>query len=242
AIPTVTLTASILPYFDIGGSISLTCSINEDVNINNVYLAKDRVPYVWIQITGPSNCEFYSLTDPDPHVYSVTCEQQMNVNIAMNGAVATDHNAAWSCQMSAESGKCNTPCNSTSSVRTALRVPVSSVQLRDGKGQLLATPVPVLDGSSTDFRCDTSPNGSRPHALFNWYKRSENQSPILIQGQSASTPGPRPEVDLSVNISYSTLTLMGNRSYQNMYIYCEAIDETNRGNFLKSTQAQLNIV
>ncbi|KAL3862795.1 hypothetical protein ACJMK2_008741, partial [Sinanodonta woodiana] len=118
--------------------------------------------------------------------------------------------------------------------------PVFSVQLTNGSSQLLVTP--VLDGSSKVFRCDTSPNGSRPRALFNWYKRSENQSPILIQDQSVSTPSPTPDVNLSMVISYSTLALMGNRSYQNMYIYCEARDETNRGNFLKSTEAQINIV
>ncbi|KAL3862796.1 hypothetical protein ACJMK2_008742, partial [Sinanodonta woodiana] len=121
AIPTVTMTASSSPYFDIGGSISLTCSINEDVGINNVYLTKDSVFYVWIQINSPSYCGFSPLSSTDYHVYSVTCEQRTTIHIVMNGTVATDHNATWSCQMLAESGLCNIACISTSSVITALR-------------------------------------------------------------------------------------------------------------------------
>ncbi|KAL3887488.1 hypothetical protein ACJMK2_027429, partial [Sinanodonta woodiana] len=167
----------------------------------------------------------------------------MTVHILMNGADETDHNVEWSCQMSAESGACNSAaCISVSSVRTAQRVPVSSIQLTDLNGQPLITLVPVLNGSDKDFRCDTSPNGSRPHALFTWYGRFENQSPILIQNLSVSLPGTGPEVDLSINISYNTFTLMGSILYQNMYIHCEARDGTNRGNFSKSKEIQLNIV
>ncbi|KAL3831212.1 hypothetical protein ACJMK2_044746, partial [Sinanodonta woodiana] len=123
-------------------------------------------------------------------------------------------------------------------------IPVTTVQLTNGSGQVLLSSVNIVRGESTGIICSTAPNGSKPRALFQWYYRQGNQSAVLIVDQSLSTtPDPITVPGQSdILISYSTWRLTGNASYHNMYIYCQAQDEIKTGSYIKSDEVQLNIV
>ncbi|KAK3575927.1 hypothetical protein CHS0354_030896 [Potamilus streckersoni] len=251
AVPVVTLTPSPV-YISIGGSLTLTCQVNQDVGLATVYYNMGSLGKVWVY--DITNCGFIK-ADPDESNnpsfnYSVTCSRQQSVTMIKYGITSSDHRKIWNCQMvsAKDAGPCFGPTNPCISpgVTAIMRIPVTTVQLMNGSGQTLSSSVNIVRGQSTDIRCTTAPSGSRPRALFQWYYRQGSQLPVLIVDQSISTtPDPitvlgQPESDLL--ISYSTWTLTGNALYHNMYVYCQARDETKTGNYTKSDEVQLNIV
>ncbi|KAK3575930.1 hypothetical protein CHS0354_030900 [Potamilus streckersoni] len=249
AVPQVKLLPSNVAYFSNGGSLTLMCTVDMDVLINSVLFRRDAFSYVGIFNPTIPQCNATKFTSNDISVYYTNCDQDRNFTLIKHGNNTEDHRKNWICAMlSNVGGPClgaNNPCLSKI-VTSVLRVPVTTVQLTNGSGQTLSSSVNIVRGQSIDIKCSTAPSGSRPRALFQWYYRQGNQSPVLIVDQSISTtPDPitvpgQPESDLL--ISYSTWTLMGNASYHNMYVYCQARDETNTGNYTQSDEVQLNIV
>ncbi|KAK3575929.1 hypothetical protein CHS0354_030899 [Potamilus streckersoni] len=244
--PTVTLSPSSSVYYDVGGSLSLVCEVDQVIGVTRIYFLRNNTSQLSI---SPSSCAVYPAIIGDPRTYNSTCSQGRIFTLLIKGIRVEDHRTTWSCQVLASNGT----CASSSGVRCGspdlgiiLRVPVTTVQLANGSGQTLSSSVNIVRGQSTDIKCSTAPSGSRPRALFQWYYRQGNQSPVLIVDQSIfiipdpiTVPG---QTESDLLISYSTWTLTGNASYHNMYVYCQARDETNTGNYTQSDEVQLNIV
>ncbi|KAK3581625.1 hypothetical protein CHS0354_019012 [Potamilus streckersoni] len=250
AVPVVTLTPSPV-YIRIGGSLTLTCQVNQDVGLATVYYNIGVLQKIWVN--DIKNCGFIK-ADPDEadnpsFNYSVTCSGQRSVTMIKYGITSSDHRKIWNCQMvSAKgAGPCispNNPCFSPG-VTAIMRIPVTTAQLTDSYGQPLSLNITVPDGKYMQLRCANSPNGSRPESTFRWYKKQGIQPATLIEDQLISSfPNPvqvpnQSETDLM--IYYSTLTLQGRKLYQGANIYCTAQDLTSVGMEVQSTGVQLII-
>ncbi|KAL3887429.1 hypothetical protein ACJMK2_027371 [Sinanodonta woodiana] len=233
-------------YVNDGGILSLTCDVNQNTGFSSVVFRREINDKVII--ANITSCSFFKADPDDSSTYNVTCTGQKAFTMVKYGINSSDHNKRWSCLLISKTseGPCsgvNNPCISPD-VTVIIIVPVTTVQLTNGSGQVLHLSANIVRGESTGIICSTAPNGSRPRALFQWYYRQGNQSPVLIVDQSISTtPDPITVPGQSdILISYSTWRLTGNASYHNMYIYCQAQDETNTGNYTKSDEVHLNIV
>ncbi|KAL3887372.1 hypothetical protein ACJMK2_027314, partial [Sinanodonta woodiana] len=205
--------------------------------------------YIRIWLRNPSTCEFEKTINSDLSMYTMTCKHPRIYILVIHRINVSDHKTTWKCSMaSKEGGQCfgvSHPC--ISKVLTLFRrIPVTTVRLTNDHGLPLYSPVTVENGSRTNFTCDTSPNGSRPSALFRWYKRQDGQISNLTEDHTVSAisnletrPG---ESDADVLISNNTLSLSFKKSYQNISVICAAQDETNTGTYVQSLEVPINIV
>ncbi|KAK3600270.1 hypothetical protein CHS0354_039085 [Potamilus streckersoni] len=161
-------------YIRNGGSLALTCEIDQDVAV----VTWIRNGYSSIQITNTTMCNFRKLALLDMYNYSMTCDQQRKFTIVKHGVNGTDHNTTWRCQMYSLN---YTDLGSSSDV-TVLLHGLPSVKS-------LISPIEVLEGNSLEVVCQSD---GIPSPQLTWSPQGEdklNQSRLYFHSVTRNQNG-----------------------------------------------------
>ncbi|KAK3600267.1 hypothetical protein CHS0354_039082 [Potamilus streckersoni] len=140
-------------YITDGGSLNLTCEIDQDVAA--VTWIRNDVSIM--QITNTTVCSFGNLSSLDTYNYSVTCDQQKRFSMVKYRVNSSDDNTTWCCQMYSLN---YTDLGTSLMVIVLMHVPVCSVKLLNG------TTLTLIENQSAVFVCET--NECRPSAAIYW--------------------------------------------------------------------------